>query len=542
MKRAIEGEKADMCWWVNLGYPAFEEGKGGFPRTGQVVKHYRENKVDDEGHAWTQKRLAEVLEVTEKTIGEIENRDAVLDFDRRQHLSQLFDIPPCLLGIRTCEEILNMIGGQRAKEGVSHVSTALSPPLLWWVEMGYPAFAVGRDGFFPRTGQVIKHYRALKTDNKGKAWTQRLLAQTLGLTDQAVWDIENRDIGMDFDRRQFLSDLFGVPPVLLGIITTREIDKLVEEHRTVHPVSLVVSTAPHISTLRLLDVEEYTALLENDWMTHISDPTHLCMTNVDARMDALYRELPHVKEKKPIYGLLCRYHDFIANVLRDQEKYDKATEHWNKGLRLAKRSGSHSLIALILYDWGYALGQAGGFDYALCKYEEARRNAQRLPDNLRSCLLLDTGCAKAECATTRDEKRDAIVFIDLVGPIVRGNQKAADPYFLNLNLDRYHLTRSASLLAVGRNRDAINELHLVEAGPEFPRRQALSFIFEAQARLNLGEFDAVVDLAESGLGLAQKINSKITIARVRNIHQQLKESPYRDSSDVARLEYLLRKL
>jgi hypothetical protein len=34
-----------------------------------VVKHYRENKMDDAGHAWTQKRLAEVLDVTEKTNG-----------------------------------------------------------------------------------------------------------------------------------------------------------------------------------------------------------------------------------------------------------------------------------------------------------------------------------------------------------------------------------------------------------------------------------------------------------------------------------------
>ncbi len=94
-----------MCWWVELGYPPFEEGKGGFPRTGQVVKHYRENKLDNEGNAWTQKKLAEVLEITEKTIGEIENRDSVLDFDRRQRLCQLFDIPSILLGIRGREDL-----------------------------------------------------------------------------------------------------------------------------------------------------------------------------------------------------------------------------------------------------------------------------------------------------------------------------------------------------------------------------------------------------------------------------------------------------
>jgi hypothetical protein len=54
MLRNVEGEGTSMVWWVDLGYPPFEEGKDGFPRTGQVVKHYRENKMNDTGNAWTQ--------------------------------------------------------------------------------------------------------------------------------------------------------------------------------------------------------------------------------------------------------------------------------------------------------------------------------------------------------------------------------------------------------------------------------------------------------------------------------------------------------
>jgi transcriptional regulator with XRE-family HTH domain len=530
-----------MCWWAELGYPSFEEGKGDFPRTGQVVKHYRENKMDDAGHAWTQKRLAEVLDVTEKTIGEIENRDAVLDFDRRQRLSQLFDIPPCLLGIRAREEILKMVEEKRAKKGASVVSTAVSPPLLWWIELGYPAFAPGKDGFFPRTGQVTKHYRGQKMDNKGKAWTQRLLAQTLGLTDQAVWDLENKDIGMDFERRQFLSDLFAIPPVLLGIITPEEILRMVEEKKAAEVATPIVSTVPRTARKLLIDVEEYTAILEDHWTTFISDPARVSITNVFSSMDALYRELPHVRDKKPIQELLCRYHDFVANVLRVQRKYDAAIEHCNKGLRLAKWLNKDELKALVLYEWGYTLWAADRFDEAVQKYEEARRYEQRLRVDLRGCLLLDTGCAGGEVAKTKDAKREAIALVDRVGSIVRGNWKEADPYFLNLNLDRYYLARCTSLIAVGRNRDAIHEFKLVKVGPEHPRRQAYSDILQAQAHTNLGEYEMGVGLAESGLVVAQAINAEVLIARVEKIYRQLRESPYRDSSDVARLDYLLRK-
>jgi transcriptional regulator with XRE-family HTH domain len=540
MKRDNEGERANMCWWVNLGYPVFEEGKGGFPRTGQVVKHYRENTVDDEGNAWTQKRLAKLLDVTEKTIGEIENRDAVLDFDRRQRLTQLFDIPSLLLGIRTREEILKLVEQHQAKNVAPVDSTALSSPQPWWVELGYSAFAVGRDGFFPRTGQVIKHYRGQKKDDKGKPWTQRLLAQTLGLTDQAVWDLENRDIGMDFDRRQFLSDLFAIPPVLLGIVTVEEIDKMVEEHRAAHKTPPIVSTANRASHKLFIDLEEYTTLLEDSWATFISGSAHLLLQGVSIHMDALYRELPHVREKKPIYALLCRYHDFVANVLRDQQRYDDAIVHCNKGLRLAKRVNKEELTALMLYEWGSTLWEADRLDEAKQQYEEARRDAQQLPNNLRGCLLLDIGCLGTLTAQTKDEKREAIALVDRVGSLVSGNLDEYDPYFLHFNFDRYHLTRGLSLIIVGRNRDAIEELRLVKAGSEYPRRQALSYIYQAQAHLNLGKYGWVIDLAESGLLTAQEINSKRTITRVEKLYQQLKESSYKDSSDVARLDYLLR--
>jgi hypothetical protein len=346
---------------------------------------------------------------------------------------------------------------------------------------------------------------------------------------------------MDFERRQFLSDLFGIPPVLLGIITPEEILKMVEEKKAAEVATPIVSTAPRTARKLLIDVQEYTTLLEDHWTTFISDPARVSMTNVFSSMDALYRELLHLRDKKSIYELLCRYHDFVVNVFRDQQQYDAAIEHCNKGLRLAKRLNKDEILALVLYDWGYTLWEADRVDEAVQKYGEARRYEQRLRVDLRGCLLLDTGCAGAQVARTPEKKREAIALIDRVGSIVRSKAVEEDPYFLNLNLDRYYLARSTSLIAVGRNRDAIKELRLVRVGSEHPGRQAYNDILQARAQINLGEYDGVVGLAESGLVVAQKINSEINIARVEKIYRQLRESPYRDSSDVARLDYLLRK-
>ena len=93
----------------------------------------------------------------------------------------------------------------------------------WWVERGYHRFECGKDGF-PRPGQVVKCYRTLKVNDKGKPWTQKNLAQVLGVSEQAIRDLENRDTGMDsYNRRHFLADLFNIPYVLLGIVPLYEI-------------------------------------------------------------------------------------------------------------------------------------------------------------------------------------------------------------------------------------------------------------------------------------------------------------------------------
>jgi tetratricopeptide (TPR) repeat protein len=302
----------------------------------------------------------------------------------------------------------------------------------------------------------------------------------------------------------------------------------------------VVSTALGASHKLLIDVEEYTALLTDYWTTFISDPVHLWVPNVSLSMDALYRELPHVKDEKPLQELLCRYHDFVANVFCDQEEYDEAIQHCNKGLRLAKRLRSDELKALVLYDWGQVLWEADRLNEAVQKYEEALRYEQKLRVDLRGCLLQDYGCARAQVAKTPEKKREAIAFVDRAGDFVRRKEIGDDPYFLHFNLDRYHLTRALSLIALGWNGEALKELKLVQAVPEHPRRQALYYIYQAQAYLNLGKYEKVVDWAESGLVVAQEINSKITIARVEKIYQQLKKSSYKDSSDVAHLDYLLR--
>src|SRR5216110_136289 len=169
--------------------------------------------------------------------------------------------------------------------------------MYWWIGLGYPdAFDLNRDGFFPRPGQVVKYYRERKMDDKGKAWTQKNLAKTLGLTDNGVRDIENRDVGMDdIGRRQFLCKLFGIPPILLGIMIPAEVELLLEKRRKAINTG-VVSTPSATGRKRTIDIREYQEQFAVLWVASLAEQSPLATAL--AIVDELYRELPHASQEQ----------------------------------------------------------------------------------------------------------------------------------------------------------------------------------------------------------------------------------------------------
>ena len=410
--------------------------------------------------------------------------------------------------------------------------------MYWWVALGYPdAFDPGKDGVFPRSGQVLKYYRERKMDENHKAWTQSKLAATLGVSETMIRNIENKDEAMTFERRQFLSNLFGIPPILLGIITKEQIDTLLEEKGITllspSPVSAAVST--HKLTI---DVEEYRQRLNCLWFEGKNHNARR-MPVAESSIAALYSELPHVSQGQlQIQALLCDYHQFIAYCLCDKCDYDAAIEHLDKSFLFAELF-EEKQKALVLKRKGNTLFLANRIDEAVLEYERAWQFEKKLPQNLRGDILLEGGRAKARIAKTEQERKKVIDEIDLVGSIIRANYHEEDPHLFKLDLDCYHLYKSFALVAIEWNKEATEELKLIKGGFQYPLRQVACDILQAQAFMNRGKYDRAANLLELALLPAQELDSELNIARIVQLFQQLKQSSYKDSADVARLEYLL---
>ena len=419
--------------------------------------------------------------------------------------------------------------------------------MYWWVELEYPdAFDWGKDKFFPRPGQVVKYYRERKMDDKGKAWTQKGLAKTLGVTDNAVRDIENRDVGMDdFGRRQFLCKLFDIPPMLLGIMTPGEIELLLEKHRNAK-ASVAAVSIPGVPSRKLtIDLNEYSDRLSSLWSAHRSTAmAHTSKRTALTSIDALYRELPHAPhDQLPIQNLLCGYNRFISDLLCEACDYDATIEYLDRAFTFAELVGDEQ-TALILKGQGNALWKTNRLNEALCKFDAAWGLEKKLPRNFRGSILLESGRARAQHAHMKQDKQakiEVVRSVDLVGNIIRASYNEEDPYLFKLDLDCYHLYKSSVLITIGWNKEAAEELKLIKGFPHYRLRQVYYDILQAQVYTNRGKYEQAAGLLEVALEVAQEVNSEINIGRVESIFKQLQQSPYKDSPDVARIDYLLYK-
>ena len=412
----------------------------------------------------------------------------------------------------------------------------------WWVDQGYHPFECGKDGF-PRPGKVVKYYRSLKRNDKGKPWTQKDLASVLGISEQAVRDLENRDAGMNsYDRRRFLADLFNIPYVLLGIVSLEEILKRQEAHQQKTGTQAVVTKAETSTQKKaLIDMGEYQATLLSYWESNHTYTAHGAMNDLLERITTLYKVLPYARGKQgaQVVELLCDHHQLIANILRDQQYYNEALDHLNKAFRLAQKINQQELLALILHRRGITLHEQGNIAAALGDYALARTFEPYISFPLKGAILLEAGHVQAKAAQSETDKSNALRTIDQGGRITRSGPFEDDRYFLKLNEDRYHLTKGSALIALQWNKEAIAELSLVKSHAAQKRRQAYNDILQAQAYMNRGVFPLAASMAEVALGTAKEINSRINIARIATIHAQLKKSSYGNNPDVARLEFLL---
>jgi hypothetical protein len=192
----------------------------------------------------------------------------------------------------------------------------------------------------------------------------------------------------------------------------------------------------------------------------------------------------------------------------------------------------------VLLDQGRGSKDRNVLEAARLDYQKALALSSYLPPVVLSSILLRGGHAQAMIADYGDERSVALAMMDRAGNIARNREKE-DPHGLKIDVDRYHIDKAAALIALKCPSDAIAELALVADNQGFQRRNAYKDVLLAQAYLSKRDYAYAALLAGSALPGLKAIRSDMNVARVAAMLAQLKESPAKDSPDVARLEWLI---
>jgi tetratricopeptide (TPR) repeat protein len=399
--------------------------------------------------------------------------------------------------------------------------------------------------------QVVKQHRKMKQKNHPLR-SQKGLARALSLTEKAVRDMENRNIGLDsITRRRVLAHLLAIPPATLGIIILEEI-QLQQQAATTIPLAGAKREKEAI-----FDLAFYKDRLKTIWNRNHTNTAQDRLAHIAADMAGLTTALPYVSgdDEKEVRAVLCRYHHLYAHILRDQGRYDAAIAELEKAAILAERAEHLHLLAVTLLRIGSVLRDRADVTEALAKIEAARGNStgahqkrrqanadyraaidhytrvrdlERIPRALHGVLLFDEAYAQAHLAQgNQAARRAALVRLKDGGKMIAETRGILeDKFSIRITETTYQNTKAAALLAAGWPREALQELtDLMDIPPEgdMTRQNAYTDYLWAQAYADLRLIDAAATPAQDALVRMKQIKSHVHIMRIAGLQGQLSQ-------------------
>jgi transcriptional regulator with XRE-family HTH domain len=485
----------ESMWWIKEGYYSFKPGRDGYPYSGHVIQYYRERKIID-GRAMTQKDVAKILNIAERSVSALENDTVGLDsFNRRMQLVVALDIPPILL--RLDHDYISDKGKQQ------------SP------------------------GQVVKEYRKKRKKDDGSWWTQMDLAEVLGLSEKSVQSLESLDRGLDsISRRELLIRILDIPPTLLGLDACYFFGE---------KQSLEISKPriPKQVTLDQKKIVKYTRLISMFWNNHYVNDTMESCEEAKKIIQILRSLHPYVNndQQLQIRDLLCQYHQLVSNLARDQGYFEMSLEHAHFAVRLAERSENNELMAAALYRRGLTYFDQGNHIAAAQDLQNALPYADHARFQLKGMVYMEAGRFQSYVAQSAIEKVTAQKFLDQTEYLVRQKNLEDDAGYVKLDQGRYHIGRSATLIVQSYAKKAIEELDYADdlTAPDLVRRHAYIDILRARAYFDQKNYALATHIALNAASACLNINSVSNIADIARLHVSLKQTAFGSSPDVAKL-------
>jgi len=213
----------------------------------------------------------------------------------------------------------------------------------------------------------------------------------------------------------------------------------------------------------LIDLAFSEEQLHSYYNAHHRRASYEHLSDIQKAIASLYEVLPFSHEKG-IWQLLSRYHILIASIMRDQHLFSEALEHLDRAIYLTKYIDDIEFLADALYRQGWVYLEQREGQKATQSFLSAEKLLKKLPPYMGGGILIGLGRSLAIQTQDTLERLPPLHTLDKAANILRvyplpeGNQ-----HYLEIELDRYHIDKSAAFLDIGFPREALRELSYVRS-------------------------------------------------------------------------------
>lgn len=385
-------------------------------------------------------------------------------------------------------------------------------------------------------GAILRYYR-LKAG--WKAWQLAELYGEATRGDDDTIDV-SRIIKMetknmvpkDRKRRWILARILDIPLVLFGLEAAPSMGQLL--------------------SFAKIDRDEYAQTLKRYTQGWFDRSVFSSLMDIKERITNLHNELPYADDRLQLITLTCGYHLVAGDIAHDNLDHQTATALLQKAKILAE--SEPTLVEMQMYilrqltgvcmEHAEVTGQHADYSLAMEYNAQAQLLRPRVQPFFQSLFDMKAGIVCASAARSPEDLSKALATLDKVKLGAAPDDTNFQTIVLidqeRMLLDQAWARLQYPLHSPATATQALQSLESAERlGRKSPNRDAFRATLEARAWFQRGELEAATAYTEAAID--QVGDSKINLARLDGIYQQLRKTLFGKHPDVAHLGVRLLK-
>lgn len=386
-------------------------------------------------------------------------------------------------------------------------------------------------------GAILRYYR----QKAGwKAWQlAELYGEATRTNDDDTIDVSHilkmetkNMVPKDRKRRWILARILDIPLVLLGLEAMPNMGQLL--------------------SFTKIDRDEYETALKRYTQGWHDRSAFSALMDIKERITNLHNELPYADDRLHLVALTCGYHLVAADIAHDNLDHQTAVGLLQKAKILAESEPGLDDVQIFILrqlvgvcmEHAEIAGEGEGYTRALEYNAQAQLLRPRVHPFFQSQFDMESAIIKASAAKSPNDLARALKTLDLARIGARPDETSV-PVIAILDQERMLLNQAWAHLQYPLHTkatatQALESLENAErVGIGSPSRNAFKATLEARAWFQSGELEAATAYTEAAID--QVGDSKINLARLDGIYQQLRKTSFGKSPDVAHLGVRLLK-